>query len=47
MHISQPTFSRILKMAHKTIADGLVAGKIIKIQGGNYVISSREDFPPK
>ncbi len=42
MRISQPTFSRILKRAHKAIADSLVGGKIIKIQGGTYVISSRE-----
>jgi predicted DNA-binding protein (UPF0251 family) len=40
MHISQQTFSRILERAHKTIADALVQGKIIKIQGGYYVISS-------
>ena len=43
MHISQQTFSRILKRAHKAIANGIVTGKIIKIQGGTYVISSRED----
>lgn len=43
MHISQQTLSRILKKAHKTIADSLVEGKIIKIQGGYYVISSREN----
>ncbi len=42
MHISQQTFSRILKRAHKSIADGIVQGKIIKIQGGHYVISSHE-----
>ncbi len=42
MHISQQTFSRILKRARKAIADGLIGGKIIKIQGGYYVISSRE-----
>ncbi len=40
MRISQPTFSRILKKAHKTIADAVVNGKIIKIQGGYYVIST-------
>jgi len=45
MHISQQTFSRILKRAHKTIADGIITGKIIKIQGGYYVLSSRVDFP--
>jgi len=43
MHISQQTFSRILKRAHKAIADAIVQGKIIKIQGGHYVISSHED----
>ncbi len=42
MHISQQTFSRILKRAHKAIADAIVQGKIIKIQGGHYVISSHE-----
>jgi len=40
MRISQQTFSRILTKAHKIVADGLVSGKIIKIQGGQYVISS-------
>ena len=42
MHISQQTFSRILKRAHNAIADAIVQGKIIKIQGGHYVISSHE-----
>lgn len=41
MHLSQPTFSRILKKAHKIVADVLVSGKIIKIQGGQYVVSSQ------
>lgn len=43
MHISQPTFSRILKKARKTLVDGVVNGTIIKIQGGHYVISTRPD----
>ncbi len=42
MHISQQTFSRILRNAHKTIAEAIVSGKIIKIQGGIYVITTRE-----
>lgn len=42
MHISQQTFSRTLKRARKAIAEALVNGKIIKIQGGIYVITSRE-----
>jgi len=43
MNISQQTFSRILRKAHKKTADCLVNGKIIKIQGGYYVISSKFD----
>lgn len=45
MHISQQTFSRILKKAHKDIADALVHGKVIRIQGGSYVINSHQDSP--
>jgi predicted DNA-binding protein (UPF0251 family) len=41
MNISQQTFSRILRRANKAIADALINGKIIKIQGGSYVISSQ------
>jgi len=43
MHISQQTFSRILKKARKTIAETLVKGMLIKIQGGSYVYSSHPD----
>jgi len=45
MHISQQTFSRILNKAHKNIAYGLINGNTIKIQGGHYVISSRDEKP--
>ncbi len=34
MHISRPTFSRIMSLAHKKIADGLVNIKAIRIEGG-------------
>jgi len=47
MHISQQTFSRILRRAHKAVSEAIVSGKIIKIQGGSYVISSHEESPPK
>ncbi len=47
MRISQQTFSRVLKRARKILSNGLVRGAIIKIQGGHYVISSREDFQLK
>ena len=35
MGISRPSFGRILRQARKVMADGLVNGKIIRIQGGN------------
>ena len=36
MNISQPTLSRLLKNARKKIAEALINGKAIKIEGGNY-----------
>ena len=43
MRISQQTFSRILKMARSLTAKGITSGSAIKIQGGQYVISSRQN----
>jgi predicted DNA-binding protein (UPF0251 family) len=34
MNISQPTFSRILDIAHKKITTALIYGKAIRIEGG-------------
>jgi len=34
MHVSRPTFSRIISSAHAKIADGLVNIKAIRIEGG-------------
>jgi predicted DNA-binding protein (UPF0251 family) len=46
MRVSQQTFSRILRKAHKIIAKGITTGSAIRIKGGQYVISSRiEDLP--
>jgi len=36
MKISQPTLSRLLTSARKKIAEALIDGKAIKIQGGNF-----------
>lgn len=38
MHISQQTFSRILKNARKIVAEALVLGHIIKVSGGEFKI---------
>jgi predicted DNA-binding protein (UPF0251 family) len=34
MGVSRPTFGRILTSAHRKIADALVGGKVLRIEGG-------------
>jgi predicted DNA-binding protein (UPF0251 family) len=41
MNISRPTFGRILERAHKTVADALLHGKALQIEGGPVTISRR------
>ncbi|MEM7825562.1 MAG: DUF134 domain-containing protein [Candidatus Aenigmatarchaeota archaeon] len=36
MKISQPTFNRLLDSARKKVAEALVGGKALRIEGGNY-----------
>ncbi|MEA4816341.1 MAG: DUF134 domain-containing protein [Lachnospiraceae bacterium] len=44
MEVSRPTFQRILLSAREKIADSLVNGKVIRIEGGN---STRNICPVK
>ena len=39
MNISRTTFSRILESARRKIADALLNGKAIKIEGGNFEVA--------
>ena len=39
MHVSRGTFQRIINTARKKVADALVHGKIIRIDGGNYELT--------
>lgn len=41
MNISQPTFHRLVQSARKKIADAILNGKALKIEGGNYRIYKR------
>ena len=41
MNISRPTFQRVLEAARLKIADALLHGKVIKIEGGNYEMATR------
>jgi predicted DNA-binding protein (UPF0251 family) len=36
MNISQPTFARLIETARKKIADAIVNGKAIRIEGGHF-----------
>jgi predicted DNA-binding protein (UPF0251 family) len=38
MHISRPTFHRILRSARRKIADAFVNGKAIRVEGGNFAL---------
>jgi len=40
MNVSRQTFGRILAEARATVADALVMGKVLRIEGGNF------EFPP-
>jgi predicted DNA-binding protein (UPF0251 family) len=41
MNISRPTFSRIIDVAHRKIADALVHGKALRIEGGPVEVQGR------
>jgi predicted DNA-binding protein (UPF0251 family) len=47
MNVSRPTFGRILDAAHAKVADALVNGKALSIQGGPVEIAApAEPAPP-
>ena len=41
MNISRPTFQRVLASARQKVADALLTGKAIRIDGGNFEMASR------
>ena len=42
MNISQPTFHRLIVSARKKVADAIVNGKAIKIEGGNFEVAQSQ-----
>lgn len=44
MDVSQPTFHRLIQTAHRKIADALVNGKSLRIEGGN-IHFTEQSFP--
>ena len=45
MNISRPTFSRVLESGRKKIADALVNGKALRIEGGNVEMKGDRKMP--
>jgi len=39
MHISQPTFNRVLSSARNKVASGLVQGFVLRIEGGRSILA--------
>jgi predicted DNA-binding protein (UPF0251 family) len=44
MHISRPTFGRIVETARGKVAEALVEGKALRIEGGNFVMAEMRTF---
>jgi len=44
MQVSRGTYQRILKSSRSKIADALINGKVIRIEGGNYLLSEKNAF---
>ena len=44
MHISRPTFGRIVETARRKVAEALVEGKALRIGGGNFVVAEMRTF---
>ncbi len=44
MRVSRPTFGRIIEAAHKKVAEALVKGKALKIEGGEFKMAAMRKF---
>src|SRR4030065_1058170 len=44
MKVSRQTFGRIIESAHKKVAEALVTGKALKIEGGEFEMASLRKF---
>ena len=44
MKVSRPTFGRIIDSAHKKVAEALVRGKALKIEGGEFEMAAMRKF---
>jgi predicted DNA-binding protein (UPF0251 family) len=42
MQVSRPTFQRVLASARRTVAEALLEGKAIRIEGGNFKMAGNK-----
>lgn len=47
MKISRPTFSRVIEQARRKVADALIHGKALRLEGGAVVIKGEQKMPGK
>lgn len=47
MKVSRPTVTRMLAKAHRAVADALVNGKAIRIEGGDYCLEGLDACCPR
>ena len=47
MKISRPTFSRIVEQARRKVADALIHGKALRLEGGAVVMKEEETMPAR
>lgn len=41
MGVSRPTFGRVLQAARGKVADALIAGKALRVEGGSYAVGNQ------
>jgi len=44
MGVSRPTFGRTVESAHRKVAEALVGGKALRIEGGNVAVTAMRTF---
>ncbi len=42
MNVSRPTFQRVLTASRYKVADALVGGKVLRVEGGHYRLAKRQ-----
>ena len=47
MKISRPTFSRVVEQARRKVADALIHGKALRLEGGAVIIAGEQTMPGK